>query len=629
MKRMRQRLGFLFSQLQIRIIVSLVLLVFIAVFISLNISFKHTELLFEQETAEVLSGNLEQTGSQVEMVSLDMLKLTNLFGMDDVIIESLNDFDRDEAFKPFARMKDASELTSKDYTRVSKIENHLYYAKNNTFFNYDAQIAVISADGLISMVKGNIGSTAAQEQTYAGVKRPFGELLMKQPAFQTLASQERNMAWTVPIGLQASPHGREEPYVSLARTIKSSFTGELLGMFVINVNLDNLVSLFKVRDTETIFLLDDEDRLITSYGSEALKNIDFMKDRLKLYGTRKGYFLEQSDGKKYIVNYYVLNRLHWTLVSAIPYEDVMKNTRDLKSEVLAINYVVFGLFLALSIASIIYMTNPLRLLIHQLKKKKIGVYSLGTQDTSLPSDVYGIVKSFEHLFRRVDELVMKVVRDERREQEMKYETLKAQINPHFLLNTLNIIKWTAMINGATPVSTMISDLGKLLEVSMNRGGESVTIAEEMQLLQAYMNIQNARFNDGYEFRYRIEPPLEQYSILKLLLQPLVENSILHGLKNKKVGGTIDIEATLTDGIVRIDVKDNGEGIPPGRLDDIWREDAEGREQLHKFNGIGLRNIHDRLRIKYGEPFGLSIASSPGEGTTVTVLLPAEKSGEPV
>ncbi|MCY9693234.1 sensor histidine kinase [Paenibacillus alginolyticus] len=618
----KQWIGFLFRNLQIRIIVSIVILVFAAVFLSLNISFKHTETLFEQETSDLLISNLEQVGNQVENVTLDMMKLSNVLSLDDTITSNLNAFIRSPDFKPFSRMKLPQELTSEDYSRMSRIENRLNFTKNNNFFNYNAHMIIISSDGIISNVMGNIVSDVDMNQEYLNFKQEFGMRLNDDEWFTSLVRHERETVWMVPYMYHSSKLSEDKQYVSLAKSIKSSITGETLGIVMINLDLDNFVSLFTVRSKGSILLLDSQDQIIKTSGEVELNDIHNVKKDLKLYGTQRGYFIGDSDGKRYMVTYYILNRLNWTIVSVIPYEDVMKNTSSLKNKVLTINYLVFGLFLLSSVALILYITNPLKLLIKDLRKKKIGVYSLGTKDITYSNDVNSIVRSFDQLFKRIDELVLKVVEEQRREQELKYEALKAQINPHFLFNTLNIIKWTAMMNGAVNASNMIADLGRLLEVSMKKGEEEITLKEEIHLVRAYMNIQNTRFNDSIELNIEINPILESYQIIKLLLQPVVENCILHGLKNKKIGGRIEIGAQLYKGRLRIDVTDNGEGIEEHRIQEIFNVANEEFGNPHKFSGVGLRNIHDRLQLKYGEQFGLRISSSLGQGTTVSVMIPA-------
>ncbi|WP_339372296.1 cache domain-containing sensor histidine kinase [Paenibacillus elgii] len=622
--KLKQWIRALFRNLQIRIIVSVVFLVFIAVSLSLHISFKHTETLFEKETSDLLLSNLEQVGNQIENVTLDMMRLSNVLSLDDIVTANLNAFPRNLAFEAFATMKSPQEMTPNDYSRISRIENHLNFAKNNTFFNYNAHIIIVSSDGIISNVMGNVVSDIDRNQEYLNFKQEFGLQLKQEKWFASLVRHESETVWTVPFTYHTSKLSEDKKYVSLAKTIKDRFTGETLGIVIINVDLDNFVSLFTVRSKGSVLLLDRQNQIIKSSGEAPFSDIEQVSQELKLYGTQKGYnVIGAAGGKRYMVNYYNLNRLDWTVVSVIPYEDVMNSTSSLKNKVLTFNYIVFGLFLLSSVALILYITNPLKLLIRDLKKKKIGIYSLGTKEIEYSNDVNGIVKSFDHLFKRIDELVQKVMEEQKREQELKYEALKAQINPHFLFNTLNIIKWTAMMNGAANASNMIADLGRLLEVSMKKGEEEITLKEEMQLLQAYMNIQNARYNDSFELVFDIDPQLERHKIMKLLLQPVVENGILHGLKNKRSGGRIEIRAGLHKGRLRIDVADNGDGMTTHRIAEIFDEAGERQGHRHKFSGIGLRNIHDRLRLKYGEPFGLYIASIPGQGTTVSVTVPAE------
>lgn len=621
MMRIKQLAHLLFSQLQIRIIVSIVLFLFLAVSISLHVSFKQTESHFLEETSGLLNSNLELMGNRIEGINLDMMKLSNLLNSDDVILDALTGFNQGEDFSPFQRIKSERELTSADYTRISKIENHIFSVKNSALFNYDAFIAVISADGLIGSVKGNIGQLEPE------FKMGFADCVRSESWFRELAGQEKNITWVVPFANCHKASDSDGQYISLARAVKSSYTGELLGMILIQVDLDTLKPLFQARTGATYFVLNETNDVFMVYGDGELQDISAMKDRLRLYGTRKGSFIGIMNDERYVMNYYILNDLHWTLVSASPYKAVMRNTTAIKHEVLTINYVAFGLFLLFSVALIVYITNPLKRLIHQLKKKKIGVYSLGTQEMTYSNDVHGIVKSFDHLFERVEELVEKVILEQKREQELKYEALKAQINPHFLFNTLNGIKWTAMMNGADTAAEMIADLGRLLEVSMNKGDEHILLKEEMELVQAYMNIQNARFNESIELHVRLPAELEHALITKLLLQPLVENSMLHGFRGNKVGGRIEIDACRLNGDILIRIQDNGEGIPPERLKTLLTAPSPaGAGHMDKFNGIGLSNIHNRLQLKYGEGYGLTITSIPGEGTCVSVLFPAQIRG---
>jgi two-component system sensor histidine kinase YesM len=253
---------------------------------------------------------------------------------------------------------------------------------------------------------------------------------------------------------------------------------------------------------------------------------------------------------------------------------------------------------------------------------KIGEYSIGSKNMEVSDDVSGIVNSFEYMFKRVEELVQIVIMEQKRESDMKYEALRAQINPHFLFNTLNTIKWSAIMSGSENVSKMISALGKLLEVSMNKGEDEITLKEEMELTESYVYIQNIKNNDKLKLVFDIDEELQELKILKLILQPIVENSINHGLKNKPGSGEIRISAIIKENKLVVTVRDDGVGISEEKVERIlYADDENGR---HKYNGIGLNNIHERLKIKYGSDYGLSIESEEGKGTKVDIILPVIK-----
>ena len=251
---------------------------------------------------------------------------------------------------------------------------------------------------------------------------------------------------------------------------------------------------------------------------------------------------------------------------------------------------------------------------------KIGEHYLQWPASYFPDDVSGIVRSFDCLSEKIEELVKVVIEEKRREQQLKYEALQAQITPHFLFNTLNTIKWSAVMSGADNVGKMIAALGKLLEVSMSKGDEEVTFKEEIQLIEAYVFIQNVRYNDRYALKIEADQRIDQLKVPKLILQPLVENAIIHGLKNIEDKGIIKIQAKTEEGKLKISVIDNGEGIPEGKIQQILdNTGGEGRKQ--KFSGIGLSNVNERLKLRYGEKYGISISSQVGSGTIVDLMLP--------
>ena len=215
-------------------------------------------------------------------------------------------------------------------------------------------------------------------------------------------------------------------------------------------------------------------------------------------------------------------------------------------------------------------------------------------------------------------LVAIVVQEQKQENDLRYEALRAQINPHFLFNTLSTIKWSAKMSGANNVSKTISALGRLLEVSINKGEEEVCFSEEFELVKCYVYIQNVRYNDKFELQLKVEDErIYSYRVPKLILQPIVENSIIHGFGDMVDNCVIKIDAYGKGESVIIDVIDNGTGIDKDRLEGLMHS----KNAKQKFSGIGLKNVHERIRLKYGDQYGISINSAGGEGTTVSIAIP--------
>jgi sensor histidine kinase YesM len=217
-------------------------------------------------------------------------------------------------------------------------------------------------------------------------------------------------------------------------------------------------------------------------------------------------------------------------------------------------------------------------------------------------------------------LIERLSEEQRRKEEARFQALQAQVKPHFLFNTLNSIKWTARLSGAEHVSQMITSLGKLLSYAMKNDREVTTLKEELAFLQSYVSLQNIRFNNEVALDIRVPDTLQEAAILKFTLQPLVENSIMHGNRSPL---HIAIEAELYGGDLRIVVKDNGLGSQPKPLSDPARD---MQLTASKFSGIGLSNIHDRISMHFGAIYGLKMESGETEGVVVTVRLPYMKGG---
>ena len=218
--------------------------------------------------------------------------------------------------------------------------------------------------------------------------------------------------------------------------------------------------------------------------------------------------------------------------------------------------------------------------------------------------------------RPIEEQVKK---EQKQLRKAEFELLQAQINPHFLYNTLDAIVWSAEAGNQKQVVNMVGSLSDFFRSSLNKGKEIVSIKEELVHVKSYLEIQQIRYQDILCYEINVPESLNKYQIPKITIQPIAENALYHGIKNKRGGGKIAIEGYENEDAVIIEVKDNGIGIDEKRLLEI-KESLESSD--NNSNSIyGIYNVNERIRLNYGEQYGLKICSIYGEGTTVKILIP--------
>lgn len=229
---------------------------------------------------------------------------------------------------------------------------------------------------------------------------------------------------------------------------------------------------------------------------------------------------------------------------------------------------------------------------------------------------------FNQMVERIGELVEDIRVEQQNLRAMELKLLQAQINPHFLYNTLDAIIWLAEEGQKEQVVTMVSALSDFFRTTLSKGRDYITVQEEESHIRSYLEIQHFRYQDILEYEIVIPPELYQYQILKLTLQPLVENALYHGIKNKRGMGRISVTGKIEGGCLVFIVKDNGQGMTPERLKQVRRDMSAGQEGVGEPSGFGLFNVVQRIKVNYGPQYGIWISSVYQEGTEVRVELPA-------
>jgi two-component system sensor histidine kinase YesM len=224
------------------------------------------------------------------------------------------------------------------------------------------------------------------------------------------------------------------------------------------------------------------------------------------------------------------------------------------------------------------------------------------------------------MVEEIENLIQMVYEEQRAKREAELKILQAQIKPHFLYNTLDTIQWMAQERNAPDIAQITVALTHLFRIGLSKGNEIIPLSEELKHVESYLIIQLARYEDKLSYHIDLPEALKSQHVLKLILQPLVENAIYHGIKPKRGPGTIDIQVHRNEQRLYIRVSDDGVGISAERLAEL-REMLQRTENRPAEAGFGLYNVHERIVLTYGEPYGLFVDSKDHQGTVIEVCLP--------
>lgn len=307
----------------------------------------------------------------------------------------------------------------------------------------------------------------------------------------------------------------------------------------------------------------------------------------------------------------------WRLSARLPLEPLFKPISEMVrlSVIIIIICVLLGLLVTHIIA--VDVVIPVRKLMVNMKHGIKGVKPSDLERFKGGIEIVEMNDTFISVMYEIDQLIKQVIKNEKLKQRAEINVLQKQLAPHFLYNTLNSIRWMAMIQKQDNIKEMVGALNRLLTYSIRRTGEPVMLEEELAAISDYVKIQKVRYQN-FEFSTRIEQGTEKLQILKLLIQPLIENSLLYGLADTDQPGKILLETTTIDYQLIIQVSDNGIGMEEDVLADVQK--SLYYNTIHEV-GIGLKSVHERIQLHYGNEYGLKIESELKKGTSVQLTMP--------
>ena len=311
---------------------------------------------------------------------------------------------------------------------------------------------------------------------------------------------------------------------------------------------------------------------------------------------------------------------------AVPVHEIVEDIAALQRQIWLYASVLLLVASAVGVLFSRRITSPLHELMRQMRQLEQSDFTAQLQVRS--KDEIGLLGArFNQMVRRIERLMAQINRVESGKREAEMRALRHQINPHFLYNTLSTIRWMVKLKNYDGAYKSISSLVKLMEASMEKKGPFNTIESELDLLEKYMDIQRFRYGQQLVLRVECEEDLLPVSVPRMLLQPIVENAVFHGLGPKGGAGTIDVRIARDPGdpeVLRITIEDDGVGIDPGRAGALLAPSAHRNSGMF---GIGLRHVHETIQLYYGAESGVKLDGEAGKGTKVTLILDARGRGD--
>ena len=417
----------------------------------------------------------------------------------------------------------------------------------------------------------------------------------------------------------------ERPWViTLSRGIRDrSGSGEKEGVFFIDLNYSAISELCDQSTVGTkgyAFILDAKGNIVYHPQQQQLYNELQTENISLIMKTKEDTVLTGTgnNGKLYSISRSY--KTGWTVVDCTSVSELLRKSRQaqivyvLTAVVLVIVALLFSRFMARSI------TLPIQKLCDTMKKVQEGDFSSTDVVVDSRNEIGSLTKSFDVMTHRIQELMEQNVHEQEQKRKSELKALQSQINPHFLYNTLDSIIWMAEGKKNEEVVLMTASLARLLRQSISNEDEEVPIANEVEYAKGYLTIQKMRYKDKLEFQIDVDSSILYIPLITLVLQPIIENAIYHGLKYKESKGLLIVKGFMKDGNAVLQVIDDGVGMDEETLAHIY----DKHKVNYHSNGVGVYNVQKRLKLYYGDDYGITYKSELGKGTIATITIPGRQ-----
>lgn len=480
----------------------------------------------------------------------------------------------------------------------------------------------------------------SQQQTiiYGNYGLPFSLKIMVQQRLYDAAVSENGATFLMPIREEdhqpnlwfdmVKPSGNTQA-VMLARSIKTLYRGEVKGVLMIRISERYLNSIAKDVDigNGSHSFITNSSGLVYAARDEFVSSGDQLDSRLSQAiieaaeasrgeSTDNAIPVWNNGNKNYLVFANKLPGFDLYFTGLLPEEYINSELNSTTIKIILLMMLIVVVMIALSSFFAYIIANPLKKVIYGMHEARRGNLTVEVKLNAL-REVEEVSSNFNEMMDEINRLVINVTDKEKQKRVAELKALQAQINPHFLSNTLNTARWMASLQGNNNVDDLIGSLIQLINATIGAKNDMITIEEELDNIRCFLRIQEYRYFDKFKTVFDIDPLVLSYMIPRLLLQPLVENALVHGIAMQDGQGTLVIKGMLENNTIRLQVTDNGAGMDQSRLAEV-----EGGNVVSAFNGIGINNVRERIKLNFGDGYGLTINSVPELFTTCEIKIPA-------
>ena len=453
-----------------------------------------------------------------------------------------------------------------------------------------------------------------------------------EPWFRDALEKTENQHFSLP-HVQDIFDNNENQYrwvISLSRAVElTSGTSTAQGILLVDISYSSLEQLF---DGVTagkggyVYLISSDGELLYHPKMQLIDSGRMQENNVAAAAYKDGNHMEEFDGSSRFVTIKSIGYTGWKVVGVTPENVVTLNT--IKTRLFIVFIIALILFILALINSYISsrITNPIKEL-----EKSVGILEEGNLDVPVYAggsyEIQHLGKSIGDMAAQIRLLMKDIVTEHEAKRKQEFDTLQSQINPHFLYNTLDIIVWMIENEQKAEAVKAVTALARFFRISLSKGKSIITVRDELEHVRNYLMIQHMRFKNKFTYEIQAEDGVLELASLKLMLQPLVENAIYHGMEFMDGDGEILLKVWKEEGDLYFSVIDNGLGMTEEQVGNLFT--GASHVDSKRGSGIGVKNVNERIKLYFGEKYGLSIESEPDEGTTVKIHLPVVTYSEAV